>query len=258
MSNSAHSKTDADSDISGAENPFALPKDFKSKLKDCCRKHQDSLKPKVTYLWICVSAKGIGEQAVTGNGARISLQDWLNIVDESASLGANWLVLTVTTNLSQHSEIWEICRWAQETHGMSVGLHLVKDDLNNDEIALIKGLDTSKVRLLVRRESLEKLKPLDEAGLVLWTANPQTEDGSRPHCQGPSKMIYVNGRGELYTCGLVDGLDQYRMGNVLERRLSQVIEDPALPHLVEEKIHRISPGCDGCPSLVANFFDANL
>lgn len=251
-------KTDAVSATSRAEDPFALTKNFKTRLKDCCRQHGSHAKPQVTYLWVCVSAKGIGEQSNTGEGPRISLHDWLNIVDESASLGANWIVLTVTTRLSQHRDIWEICRWAQDAHGMMVGLHLVEDDVNDEELALIKGLDTGKVRVLVRRESQDKLGHLRDEGLVLWTANPQQEDGGRPQCQGPAKLIYVNARGELYTCGLVDGLDQYRMGSVLEKQLRQVVKDPALPHSVDEKIHRISPGCDGCPSLVANFFDTNL
>ncbi len=257
MSKSADQKNDA-SGTFRAEDPFALPKNFKTKLKDCCQQREGHDRQQVTYLWVCVSAKGIGEQANTGEGPRIVLQDWLNIVDESASLGANWIVLTVTTRLSHHRDIWEICRWAQDAHGMMVGLHLVEDDVNEEELALIKGLDTGKVRLLVRGESHEKLGYLKDEGLVLWTANPQPGDGSKPHCQGPAKLIYVNARGELYTCGLVDGLDQYRMGSVLEKQLSQVVKDPALPHSVDEKIHRISPGCDGCPSLVANFFDTNL
>ncbi len=71
-------------------------------------------------------------------------------------------------------------------------------------------------------------------------------------------MIYVNAAGELFTCGLVDGLDQYRMGDALRERLRDVMRDPCVPHSVDESIHRISSGCDGCPSLIANFFNATL
>lgn len=242
----------------GAKELFALTRDVRKRLKECCKEAREG-KRQVTYLWVCVCPQGIGEGPSAADGSeRLALQDWLGILDEAASLGACWVVFSMTTQLSRHEDIWELCRWAQEAHGMMVGLHLVEDNITSDEAARLKELDGDRLRLLVRRESLEKLKPLEDQGLVLWTANPQEEDGARPHCQGPTRMIYVNAAGELFTCGLVDGLDRYRMGNALRDRLHDVVRDPSLPHAVEESIHRICSGCDGCPSLIANFFSANL
>mgnify|MGYP000872868130 FL=1 len=242
----------------GTKELFTLSRDVRKRLRECCKEGENGQRH-VMYLWVCVCPRGIGETPAGGDDSRrLSLQDWLNILDEAASLGACWVVLSMTTQLSRHEDLWDICRWAQEAHGMMVGIHLVEDDVTPEETARLKQLDGDRLRLLVRRESLGKLKPLEDQGLVLWTANPQEEDGARPRCQGPSRMIYVNAAGELFTCGLVDGLDQYRMGNALRERLRDVMRDPCVPHSVDESLHRISSGCDGCPSLIANFFDANL
>ncbi len=239
-----------------SDNPLELAKNFKQQIKTCCRNSKEGKPDAVTYLWICVSSEGIMHYKDEG-AKQLGMEEWLNVVDEAASLGASWVVLTLSTRLSQHDGVWEICRWAQDAHGMMVGLHLAVEEVNEEELASIKSLDLSKVRILIRREALPALGYLEKEGIQLWTANPQSE-GIKPHCQGPAKMIYVNANGMLYTCGLVDGIDQYHMGSVLEKKLRQIMQDKELPHSVEEGIHRISPACDGCPALVANFFSENF
>jgi radical SAM protein with 4Fe4S-binding SPASM domain len=237
---------------------FALPKNFKNALTDCRTQAEQGTAKDVTYLWIAVSGQGVGSTGTERSEvAKLNLEDWMNVVDESASLGANWLVLTLTTKLSQFSEIWEICRWAQDTHGMMVGIHLGVDEVTPEDTKHLLSLNLSKFRLLVRNESIEKLAFLEKQGVVLWTANPQP-DGVKPNCQGPARMIYVNAEGNLYTCGLVDGKKDYLMGSVLHDRLKHVMKSPSVRHCVEEDLHRVTSGCDGCPALIANYFSANL
>jgi radical SAM protein with 4Fe4S-binding SPASM domain len=238
---------------------FALPKDFRNALNNCRAKAEDQGTAKdVAYLWIAVSPAGVGRTGHEDSDAAVlTLQDWLNVVDEAASLGANWVVLTLTTTLSQFSDIWEICRWAQDTHGMMVGIHLGVDEISEKDTQQILSMNLAKLRLLVRRESLEKLAFIEKHGVTLWTANPQP-DGVKPNCQGPTRMIYVNAEGNLYTCGLVEGKSDYLMGSVLHDRLNHVIKSDSVRHCVEEDLHRVAPGCDGCPALIANYFSANL
>jgi len=240
------------------ETLFELPKNFKNALTNCREKDTQLSAKDVTYLWIAVSPAGLGRTGQeTGTGVVLSVEDWLNVVDESASLGANWIVLTLTTTLSRFSDIWKICQWAQDAHGMMVGLHLSDDEITPEDQTHILALDSGKLRLLVRSESLSKLAALEKKGVILWTANPQP-DGVKPNCQGPSRMIYVNAEGNLYTCGLVEGRADYLMGSVLHDRLKHVMSNTSVRHCVEEDLHRVTPGCDGCPALIANYFTANL
>ncbi len=242
----------------GKEGLFDLPKDFKSALNNCRTQVEKETAKDVTYLWIAVSGDGVGRTGQEKCAVKtLALEDWLNVVDEAASLGANWVVLTLTTRLSQFSEIWEICRWAQETHGMMVGLHLGIEEVTPEDTQHLLSMNLDKMRLLVRRESLEKLAPLERQGVTLWTANPQP-DGVKPNCQGPSRMIYVNAEGNLYTCGLVEGKPDYLMGSVMHDRLKHVLKSPSVRHSVEEHLHRVTPECDGCPALIANYFSTNL
>ncbi len=242
----------------GKEALFALPKDFKNALSNCRTQAEKDPAKDVTYLWIAVSGESFGRAGQEKGGpAALSVEDWLNVVDESASLGANWVVFTLTTRLSQFSEIWTICQWAQDTHGMTVGLHLGVDEVTEEDMQHLLSLNLDKLRLLVRSESIEKLAFLESRGVTLWTANPQP-NGAKPNCQGPARMIYVNAEGNLYTCGLVEGKSDYLMGSVLHDRLKHVMKSSRVKHCVEEDLHRVAPACDGCPALIANYFSTNL
>lgn len=235
--------------------------EFRQRVRSCCEESRKTNgKPRVIYLWLCVSERGIGhgpDPAKSLASRQLALHEWLTVVDEAAAMGASWLVLTLLTELGRHPEVFQIAEWAQHTHGMIIGFHLGVPTLTPAERAALARFDRSKTRLLVRREDLGKVRELEEDGFVVWTANPQQE-GGKPDCQGPAKMVYVNATGDLYTCGLVDGNPDYHMGHALERPLKTVIADPAVPHAVDDSIHTISPACDGCPSLVANFFRNNL
>ena len=232
--------------------PFALPKRIRKRIRECT-KTTDESKQDIVYLWIHVSSKWIAqaEDAATLESPLL-LEDWLNVLDEAAAYGANWLVITIHTPFSQFPDIWEIARWAQETHGMRVGLHTDEEAFKEEEIAAIKTLNQEKTRIFVRRDAMSRLKHLEAEGIRLAPADPQPY-GHKPDCRGAAKMIFVDSRGVLYTCGLVEGNRDYRLGTIHEGTFDKILHDPSLPHTVPEKIHRISKGCDGCPSLIANF-----
>lgn len=238
---------------------FGLARSFKQKVRDCVRDTQEKQSPQVIYLWVCVTSAGL-KQGVRGEPESehpLTQEQWLNVVDEASSLGANWLVLSMADPLSRCPHIWDICVWAQQTHNMMVGLHLKNADLSPEDVKAIKKLDLQKTRLLVRKDAYEQLRWVEESGLKVWTANPQP-DGEHPDCQGPTRMIFVNAQGILYTCGLVEGNDAYRMGHVSDASLRHIISNPDLPHHVHGDLHIVTPECDGCPSLMANFFSENI
>ncbi len=237
---------------------FKLARTFKQKIKACSRGSENGNADHVVFLWICVSSAGLqpGIHEEAGAEAPLTPRQWLNVVDEAASLGANWLVLSLTDPLAKCNHIWEIAVWAQQVHNMMVGLHLKDARLKRDDLKSLRKIDPDKTRLLVRVDDLDRVKWIEREGITIWTANPQA-DGERPHCQGPKRMIFVNANGVLYTCGLVKGNNAYRMGHVFDGALKRVVNDPKLPHHVHEDLHIVTPECDGCPSLIANFFCDN-
>lgn len=232
--------------------PFALPKRIRQRVRECV-KHTEQSKADIVYLWIHVSESGIGHPDNAKNAeAPLRLEEWLNVVDEAAAFGVTWVVITLHAPFAQFPDIWEIARWAQDTHGMRVGLHTNNEELREAEVEAIKGLDLKKTRLFVRRDIMDRLKYLEAAGIGLAPSDPQPY-GHKPDCQGPAKMVFVDPQGVLYTCGLVEGNDTYRLGTIHENTFDKILRDPSLPHKLPDSIHRVSKGCDGCPSLIANF-----
>ncbi len=243
------------------DNLFGLPKVFKQKIKQCAKEQGDESKPQVVFLWACVNEAGL-TQGVKGErkAARpLTREEWLTVVDEAASLGANWLVLSFGADLSACGDFWGVCQWAQQAHNMMVGLHVKSEKLTQQDVrTMMDALDMEKTRILARKGVLDNVR-LDEEeqkALVVWDANPQP-DGERPNCQGPTRMIFVNARGVLYTCGLVEGNEAYRLGHVFDTKLKRIVMDPHLPHHVEDNLHYVTPECDGCPALIANYFFDN-
>lgn len=239
--------------VEADENYFGTVKTFKRKLKACktCTEQED-----ITYLWVCVTADGLkkGFCGKKSGDSPLAMYQWLNIIDEAASLGANWLVLSLADPLEECESIWPISKWAQQVHGMTVGLHLKEcASLTGKETKLIRQLDLDKTRVLLRCTSKKVPEKIEKQGITVWTANPQP-DGEKPKCLGPKRMIFVNENGVLYTCGLVEGNDTYRIGHVEDGRLKHILNDPEAPRKVCDDIHVVTPGCDGCPALLAGFF----
>lgn len=243
------------------EELFGLPQKFKRKIRECAKEVEKQKTPDVVFLWGCVGKSGLkpGVKGQQDAGQPLTQQEWLTVVDEAASLGANWFVLSFSVSLSECDDIWEVCKWAQEVHGMMVGLHVKTAKLTRRDVEKIKQLILKKTRVLAREGALSrlKLKEEEEKELKIWSANPQA-DGERPNCQGPTRMIFVNTQGMLYTCGLVEGNDTYHMGHVFDQKMKRIIADQNLPHHVHEELHYVTPECDGCPALIANYFSENM
>lgn len=235
---------------------FGIAKEINQRIKLCQNTAKEGKVPEIIYLWVCVNATGLKHGIVSSGEPEKEwpMHQWLNIVDEAATLGATWLVLSVADPLCQCDAVWPISRWAQQIHGMDVGLHLKQSSpLTEQEIKLIRQLDRKKTRLLLRNDSEDTLRKLTKHNITVWKANPQAE-GEVPNCQGPTRMIFVNDKGILYTCGLVDGKNAYRMGHVFDTELRKILHEEGIPRCVQKDLHYITPDCDGCPSLLANFF----
>jgi radical SAM protein with 4Fe4S-binding SPASM domain len=240
------------SKVSDDFDPFFLLKRIRKGIKDCNEVTKVS-STDLSFLWIDVSSKGIAQPDDACPCAKhLSLEEWLNVVDEAAAYGVKWLILTVRTSLTAFPDVCNIGRWAQEAHGISVGLHTHSSSLTQEEIDSVKQMDLSHLTLYVKREFLDGFKNAAQEGIKVAVADPQTY-GNRPKCQGPTKMIFINPEGVLYTCGLVEGNQDFRLGTIFEGSFSRILRDPQLPHKVPSEIHRVSMGCDGCPSLVVNF-----
>ncbi len=231
--------------------PFRLPKRLSCGIEACTGKSFDE----VTYLWLNFSLPG-HEQ---GNDAapicpELGLDQWLNVIDEAASLGVAWLVVSVKAALSEFPDLFKICDWAQNTHGISVGLHIHCMEMSSEEIQALCKLDKSKTRILVTRDVIKAMRHLEEEhGLQLCVADPHPEGVLAP-CENPGRMVFVNTRGELYTCGLVEGREDYKLGNVFEDSFKKIVGDPNLPHQVPYESAMVPHGCDGCPPLVTQYF----
>ena len=171
------------------------------------------------------------------------------------SLGVNWVVITAHQSFGEYPDVWEICKWAQDTYEMKVGLHTNAPRLSAEEIAAIQELDLARTRVFAKREVFESMRAgVEGRGIKVSLADPQPY-GGKPDCQGARKLVFVDADGVLYTCGLVERNNEYRLGTIHEGAFDSILHDPALPHKIHEKIHEVCEGCDGCPSLIANFLE---
>ncbi len=233
--------------------PFVLAKSVQKRIQDSSTQASEN-RCDITYLWIHVSKEGIGGKT---DAKRLTIEQWLNVIDEAAALGVTWLVVTINTHFESYPEVWDICKWAQDTYSMQVGLHTFCTDLNQMEIDQIKQLEPEKTRLFIKKKAEKVAQRLTSEGIRFTAADPQPY-GERPNCQGPTKMVFVDAAGVLYTCGLVEGQKEYRLGEIHEGTFDTLLHNPHLPHCVEEHLHRVAQGCDGCPSLIANYIAQDL
>ena len=243
--------------LSGPD-PFALPKDLRAKLKSCCggTTCADKGPERVEYLWLNVSKHGFGRKSIEDTEfSPLALEDWLNIIDEAASLGAKGLVVSVSTSLAAFPELVSVCQWAQDSHGMCVAVHTTATAISTEDIAALKQLDLSHVRLFVTEAAYPHLKQLESDGLrvCIADAEPTKSEG----CGMPQNMVFVNVRGQLYTCGMVEGRQEFHLGNIFDRRFDKVMADPALPHTIPADAPHEEHGCDGCPPLLSRLLKDN-
>lgn len=223
--------------------PFALPKELRGKMKSCCQ--SGVCAEKIEYLWI-----NLENQGPTAAGIHPpTLEHWLNVVDEAASLGATWLAITVRAALADSPDVIEVAKWAQDGHGMTVAIHTPARDLSVADLAALKQLDLSRVRLCVSESALAQMKAYEDQGVKVRLAEAP---GDTHGCGMPQNMLFVNGQGQIYTCGRVKGNDAFHMGNIYNRPFRRVVGDPSLPHAIPVETPYQEHACDGCPPLLAS------
>ncbi|MCC6143015.1 MAG: hypothetical protein IT368_04310 [Candidatus Hydrogenedentes bacterium] len=231
--------------------PFAFARSVYNELQRCgnsCTCATAQFPEQVKHVWIYLCDTGDGR--VSPARDPLSLDEWLNVVDESASLGAELLVISVGDKLDGMSEPWEICRWAQGTYGMTVALHLSGPSLSRKSLEALHNLDFERTRIFVNREHLSDLRELVQDGIHLAPADVTPDAPSRTHCELPCNMLFIDRYGLIYTCGFVRGNAQFRLGHIHEGKFRRIVTDPELPHSVPEDVPYVSNGCDGCPPLV--------
>ncbi len=240
------------SDRMNPDDPFHVVRRIREGLKTVAEAEDEPQSP-ITFLWMDVSSEGIARRENAPAPARVlTVDDWLNVIDEAAAYGVSWLILTLRTAPSNYPDIWKIAQWAQEAHGMTLGIHLDTETLTGDDLESLEQLDSKKMTVYVKRDLCDRLAFLESKGIKVGWADPQTY-GETPHCNGPARMIFADPEGVLYTCGLVEGNTAFRLGTIFEKSFKQVLQDPNLPHSVPKAMHHVSEGCDGCPSLMINF-----
>ncbi len=225
---------------------FALPRRLSSSVRKCCASPSAGCAHEaqdIQYLW--ASFKVDAEKGLSVDG-------WLNVVDEAASLGLNFIVFTLEGPLSENPGIWRVCHWAQDTYGITVGIHADAQTITPQDIEAFKRLDQSKARLYVLREHLDLVRPLIQEGVHIGAADPRGEGRANPQpcCDLPNRMIFVDQGGMMYTCKYVEHNDAFRLGHVSEQLFQQIVGDPTLPRTVPGDVPYVSHGCDGCPPIL--------
>lgn len=230
--------------------PFDLPRKISESL-DGCRKQVDSTgsKPAIRYIWIHLTHEGLRHGQPAQESA-LNLEDWLNVIDESASLGAEWMVVYVGSSLNQAPLVWELCKWAQETHNLNVGLHLTCDCLSDEDIDRLSTLDRQKTYLVADGNCSHALSVFEERGVNVRKSDLHLRD-KFTRCTKPADIACVSADGQMFSCGLVLGEAEFALGPVQQRRMGDVIGDAALPHAIEDALRFPTRGCEGCPPYVA-------
>lgn len=237
------------------ESQLSLAKRISKGLGRCAQELSNNGRGSATYLWVCVSKDGISDRACDGETSRLTVDEWLNVVDEAASIGVSRFVVSAKRSLSDFPDIWRVCEWAQDTHGMVVVLHTNAAKLSQDELTSIRALDPEKTRMLLTEQAMPSAKGLETEGIVLCPVDKGPLDCNP--CEKPGKMVFVNPEGTLYTCGLVEGLADFHLGDVFDGTLLKVMKNPDLPHAVadQERFFAKHHACDGCPALAKDIFE---
>jgi len=231
------------------ENPFSLPQSVARALRTCSRDHaQGNGKLQVKYLWMYVTEDGVHDQAQPERC--MTSDEWLSVIDEAAALGVKHVILSIGGGLDNHPEVWRMCEWAQQTHGIAVGIHLYATVSDRAFLAPVEHLNPQLTHLFLDDELIEAMPFVQELGVPVHSAMGQDQETVSPECHLPEEMTCVGSSGHLYTCGLVLGEQEYSLGNIFDRKLQTIMTDESLPHVIPEGLPKVKHHCNGCPPLM--------
>lgn len=221
-------------------------------LKRCASSVGCKTPETVKYLWIHLSSEPFVPQQLRGQMTQrdLSLEEWLNVIDESAALGADYLIISVGTPLSEKPMVYDLARWAQTTYGMTVGLYVCGARISEADVERLLTLDQEKTRLFIDSADMKHCDHVRAAGLKICEADGLHPGEVSPPCHLPETMTCVGAEGTLYTCGLVLGHDHYKLGDVLLKRIDGVMTDESLPHMIPGGISDGPRRCNACPPLM--------
>lgn len=232
------------------DDPFGIVRSVSEGLGQCCKQSEEQPDGKIKYLWMHLPESSAYE--TNGSEERpLSLDELLDIIDECASVGSQSLIISISSSFADHPHLFQLCDWAQATHGMVVGIHLFATPLTDRDAAALKKLDMEKVRLFVDGEHMDSAHFAEAYGFRVYNADGLDDEIVSPKCELPHTMTCVGPMGNMYTCGLVLGEQQFRLGHFFERKLSAVIDDSTLPHEIPEGVSKKTRRCNGCPPLMA-------
>ena len=245
-------KTEQSTAKDNKEDPFRLPRIIGKSLKRCSEAfyEQDLTEQEcVKYLWIYVGSPAAGNTRHATADA-LELDEWLNVIDEAASLGAHCVLVSAQTPLESCAYLWHLCQWAQDTHDMMVGLYAHGAQLTEQDIEAMEQLNLTKMCLFVDQEHLDEAEAAVQKRVTVCPADVEPQEHRIP-CELPEDIICVSADGTLYTCGLVLGDPRFSLGNVFDRPLFTIVDDDSLPRTVPVDVpHNNRRDCSGCPPLM--------
>jgi hypothetical protein len=207
----------------------------------------------IKYLWIHIGSTE-ERDAVPGsnhNGLQeMQLDDWYNVVDETAALGVDTLIITAGNCLNGHPEVWDICRWAQDQHNMTIGIHIGPRCFDESQVEQLASLNRQRTRIFVDGGDANCLPQVSALGIHVFAADGLEDGATQPYCDLPSSMCCIDGSGRMYACGLVIGQREFDYGSSKEKRVDQALADQSLPHCIPENTSTAARRCNGCPPLL--------
>jgi radical SAM protein with 4Fe4S-binding SPASM domain len=226
--------------------PFDLPKQIRSRISSCTSAHcacGDAARD-IRYLWVYAGA----ELSSSPQSPPLSLKSWLNILDEAASLGVQWLVVSLEQDCSRFPSLWELFQWAQQTHEMNVAIHVNENTLNDEDTKNLIKLESTLTHLFVPEKELGLFDQMAKYGISVHSCTPPPE--GQEQCSMPGSMLFVTTEGQLYTCGMVNGESGFCLGDVHVGFFNEILHDDTKPHAVTKAAMTRENGCMGCPPLI--------
>jgi radical SAM protein with 4Fe4S-binding SPASM domain len=238
-------------------NPFELPQNIARQVKHIARARNNGEDlDQLQYVWIYVTPVENGHlQHATAPEGGLATDEWLSILDESAALGTECVVISTSEGLDEHPEVLAMCSWAQETHGMLVGLHVYSQPLTPSEVKKLTTLDQGLFGMFVDSAVIDRMPVSENTGIRVYKADCDGRETMVGNCTIPEGMTCIGPNGKMYACGYVYGNKKYAMGHCFEKELSAVMTDDSIPRMIP----RGDPGrerrCNGCPPLMQRMLE---